>query len=76
MTLAMIDLRQAARTWIAETIERHLRPELGGVARIRRVADEIEATAFERNMPVETAVELAAEWCDEQHGEIALSQKR
>jgi len=75
MTLTMIDPRQAARTWIAETLERHLKPELAGAERIRRVANEIEATAYERNMPVETAVELAAEWCDEQNEEVALSQK-
>jgi hypothetical protein len=61
--------RDAAGGWIAETITKHLKPELGGADRVRRVADEIEGTAFQENMPVELAVELTAEWCDEQNGE-------
>jgi len=67
--------REAARSWIAETITKHLHPELGGADRVRRVADEIEATAFRENMPVELAVELTAEWCDEQNGQVEVSQK-
>ena len=59
--------RDAARHWIAQTITKHLKLEPGGAERVRRVADEIEATAYQRNMPVELAVELTAEWCDEQN---------
>ncbi len=67
--------REVARSWIAETITKHLKPELGGADRVRRVADEIEATAFQENMPVELAVELTAEWCDLQNKEVGLSRK-
>ncbi len=75
MTATTIDPREAAREWIAETITKHLKPELGGTDRVRRVADEIEATAFQENMPVELAVELTAEWCDEQNGQVEVSRK-
>jgi hypothetical protein len=74
MTLAT-NPREAARHWIAETITKHLKPELGDAERVRHIANEIEATAFQANMPVELAVELTAEWCDEQNKEVELSQK-
>jgi hypothetical protein len=73
MTL-VINPREAARDWIAEAITKHLEPELGSAVRIRRIADEIEATAYQRHIPIELAVELAVEWCDLQNGEVGLSQ--
>jgi hypothetical protein len=61
-----VNTREAARSWIAATIEKHLRPEFGGTDRIQLVAADIESTAYQHNVPVELVVELAAEWCDEQ----------
>jgi len=66
MTLAT-DPREAAREWIAETITKHLYTALTDHDRIQHVAAEIEQTAYEHNMAVEMAVELAAEWCEEQN---------
>lgn len=66
----MINPREAARDWIAETIAKQLEPELGFAVRIRRIADGIEATAYQCNIPMELAVELAVEWCDLQNGEV------
>ena len=60
------DPREAARDWIAETIKKHLRPELSGEC-IRRVAAEMEEEAYTRNMAIEKAVELAVEWCEERN---------
>jgi hypothetical protein len=67
--------REAAREWIAETLRTHLRPELQprDEDRIRRVAEAVELEAYRCNMPVETAVELAVEWCEARNGEARLS---
>lgn len=73
MTLAMIDPRQAAREWIAETITKHLHPELGGAERISHIGAAILEEAQEKNMPVEFAVELAVEWCELQNDEAGLT---
>jgi len=72
MTLAM-DPRDAAREWIAETITKHLAPELGGVERIRAVAAAFEDEANERGMSIETAVSLAVEWCENQNSDAGLT---
>jgi hypothetical protein len=73
MTLAITDPRDAAREWIAETITKHLRPELGGPERIQSVAAAFEDEANDKNMPVELAVSLAVEWCGLQNDEAGLS---
>jgi hypothetical protein len=51
-----------------------LHPELQtcGKDRIREVAERIELEAHQSNMSVETAVELAVEWCEDQNGEARL----
>jgi hypothetical protein len=67
------ELRELAREWIADTITKHLHPELGGADRIRLVADAIEEEAHEKNMPIELAVGLAVEWAHEQNEESGLS---
>ena len=72
MTLAM-DPRAAAREWIAETITKHLHPELGGGDRISHIAASIEDEAHEKNMPIELAISLAVEWCELQNDEAGLS---
>ena len=72
MTLAM-DPRAAAREWIAETITKHLHPELGGGDRIRNVAAAIEDEAHEKNLPIELAVTMAADWAHEENERADLS---
>jgi len=65
-----IDPREAAREWIAETLRTHLRADLhpvGGPDRIREVAALVEAEAFAEGWPIETAIELAVEWCQIQN---------
>jgi len=59
-----VNLREFAREWIADTITKHLHPDLGGADRIHQVAASIEDEAHEKNMPIELAVSLAVEWCD------------
>jgi len=60
--------REAEREWIAETIRAHLRFELlPDEDRIARVAEAMELEAYRCSMPVETAVELAVEWCESQN---------
>jgi hypothetical protein len=41
--------------------------------RIRRVAAAVEAEAHASNWPIETAVELAVEWCVNQNEEAGLA---
>ena len=71
-----VNPRQAAQDWIAETITKHLAPELGGADRIRQVAASIEDEAHEQNMPIELAVSLAVEWCEIQNDEAGLAHAR
>jgi hypothetical protein len=61
--------REAARDWIAETLRTHLRADLQprDEDRIRRVAEAVELEAYRCNMPVETAVKVAVEWCEAQN---------
>lgn len=68
-----VDLRELAREWIAETITKHLHPELGGAERVNHIAASIEDVAHEKNMPIELAVSLAVEWCEIQNDEAGLS---
>ena len=68
-----INPRDAARQWIAETISKHLHPELGGADRINDVAAAIEAEADEQNLPIEMAVCRAVAWCEEQNEGGGLS---
>jgi hypothetical protein len=67
-----VDLRELAREWIADTITKHLHPELGGADRISNIAASIEDEVREKNMPIELAVSMAVEWCDEQNAEAGL----
>jgi hypothetical protein len=50
-----VNPREAAREWIADTITKHLHPELGGHDRIQRLAADMEAEAYRNNWPIETA---------------------
>jgi len=68
-----MDPRAAAREWIAETITKHLHPELGGGDRIRNVAAAIEDEAHEKNLPIELAVTMAADWAHEENERADLS---
>ncbi len=68
-----VDLRELAREWIAETISKHLHPELGGAERISHIAASIEDEAHDKNMPIEVAVSLAADWAHEQNEEAGLA---
>ncbi len=71
--------RQAAREWIAETLRTHLRSELhpiGGPERIREVAALVEAEAYAEGWPIETAIELAVEWCDQQNDDAGLTHAK
>ena len=70
MTVSIDPVREAACDWIAATITKHLHPDLhpcGGPDRVRRVAQEVEATSFESGVAVEVAIQLAIEWCDQQN---------
>ena len=71
MTATTTEPREAARAWIASTLTKHLRADLAGGDRIRSVAAEIEQTAYEQNMAVEVAVQLAGEWADDQNERAA-----
>jgi hypothetical protein len=68
-----INPREAAIEWIADTIAKHLHPDLGGADRIRQVAEALEEEAHEQNMPVEMAVSLAVEWAEEQNDLAGLA---
>ena len=67
-----VDLRELAREWIAETITKHLAPELAGGDRIKQVSAAFEEEARERNLPIELAVSMAVEWCELQNDEANL----
>ena len=71
----MIDPRQAAREWIAETISKHLHPDLGGADRIKHIAASIEMEAYEHDLPIELAVGMAVDWAHEQNEEAGLSHE-
>jgi hypothetical protein len=71
-----IDPREAAREWIAQTLRSHLHPALhpvGGEDRIKEVAAMVEAESFREGWPIETAVDLAVEWCEIQNDEANLN---
>jgi hypothetical protein len=68
-----VNLREFAREWIAETIMKHLHPDLAGADRIRYVAASIEDEAHEKNMPIELVLGLAVEWCELQNEEAGLT---
>jgi len=68
-----VDLRELAREWIAETITKHLAPELAGGDRIKQVSAAFEEEARERNLPIELAVGMAVEWCENQNEEAGLA---
>jgi hypothetical protein len=50
-----------------------LHPELGGADRIRNVAAAIEDEAHDKNLPIELAVTMAADWAHEQNEAADLS---
>jgi hypothetical protein len=67
-----VNPREAAREWIAETLRTHLRADLhpvGGPERIKEVAASVEAEAYAEGWPIETAIELAIEWCEARNDE-------
>ncbi len=69
------DPREAARAWIAQTLRTHLHPALhpvGGEDRIKEVAGLVEAEAYAEGWAIETAVDLAVEWCEIQNDEAKL----
>jgi hypothetical protein len=68
-----INPRDAARQWIADTIHKHLHPELGGADRIHHIAAAMEAEADKQNLPIEMAVCRAVAWSEEQNEETGLS---
>jgi hypothetical protein len=62
--------------WLTETIAKHLRADLhpvGGPERIREVARAVEAEAYAEGWPIETAIELAVEWCENQNEEAGFA---
>ncbi len=67
--VAVISPRDAAREWIADTLMSHLRRDLQPRDRdhIRQVAEAVELETYECNMPVETAIALAIQWCETQN---------
>lgn len=68
--------REAARAWIAQTLRKHLHPALhplGGPERINEVAALVEAESYREGWPIETAVDLAVEWCEIQNDEANLN---
>jgi len=68
-----VDLRDLAREWIASTLMTHLHPELSGADRVRNVAAAIEDEAHEKNLPIELAVTMAADWAHEQNESADLT---
>ena len=67
--------REAARKWIAETLRSHLHPTLrpvGGEDRIKEVAKLVEAESYREGWPIETAIELAIEWAEQQNQEAGV----
>jgi hypothetical protein len=75
-TAKPINPRTAAIERIADTIRKHLHPELQpvrGAGRIKEVAALVEAEAFSEGWPIETAIELAVEWCELQNDEAGLT---
>jgi hypothetical protein len=69
-----INPREAAREWLADTITKHLHPKLQSIdtERIKGVAAQVEAEAYASNWPIETAIELAIEWCEARNDEAGL----
>ena len=65
--------REAAVRWIADVIVKHLDPKLHDPDRIKGVAAQVEQEAFASNWPIETAIELAIEWCENENEENGLT---
>jgi hypothetical protein len=68
-----VDLRELAREWIASTLRTYLHQDLARGDRIRNIAAAIEEEAHEKNMPIELAVTMAADFAHEQNEEAGLS---